>query len=95
MLKTILFESVHQSEIDEMVNEIALEFDASIFHKPTNEIPSTHAKYWVVLNNNKVIGTVGLICINNKFGILKRMMLKKNRGKELGISKLFLEKVVN
>ncbi|PKV51547.1 N-acetylglutamate synthase-like GNAT family acetyltransferase [Aquimarina sp. MAR_2010_214] len=96
MIKIVPYNKLHQSDIDEMMNEIASEFDEQIFPKPTNETPITPDRYWVALNNKKVIGTVGVIVIKKEFGVLKKMMLKKTfRGKGLGISKLLLETVIN
>ncbi len=95
MTKIVTYENVHQCGIDKMMNEIALEFDAQIFTKPTKETPIIPDKYWVALDNGKVIGTVGVIVIENDFGILKNMMLAKEfRGKEFEISKKLLETAI-
>ena len=94
MTKIVTYESAHQNGIDEMMNEIALEFDEQIFPKPTRETPIVPDKYWVAVNNGKIVGSVGILVVENDFGVLKKMMIKKEfRGKGLGISKTLLETV--
>lgn len=96
MIKITPYKNVHQSDINEMMNEIVSEFDEHIFAKPTNEKQISPDGYWVALNGKKVIGTVAVIAIKNEFGVLKKMMLKKKfRGKGIGISKLLLETAIN
>jgi len=96
MIKIVPYKNVYQNDIDNMMNEIALEFDTQIVAKPTHETPIVPNNYWVAIHNETVIGTVGIMIIKNGVGILKKMMLKKSfRGKELGISKLLLETVMN
>ena len=95
MTKIVTYEKSLQKGIDDMMNEIALEFDEQIFFNPTSETPIALDKYWIAVNNKKVIGTAGVLVIENNFGVLKNMMLKKVfRGKELGISKILLETVI-
>ena len=96
MIEIAPYEKAHQRDVDEIMNEIASEFDEQIFAKQTNETRTVLDRYWVALNNKKVIGTVGVIVIENKFGILKKMMLQKSfRGKEFGVSTLLMETVIN
>ena len=95
MTKIVTYESAHQSGVDEMMNEIAKEFDEQIFPKPTSETPTVPNKYWVAVNDGKIVGTIGILVVENDFGILKKMMLKKEfRGTEFGISKTLLETVI-
>ncbi|WP_375562160.1 GNAT family N-acetyltransferase [Bernardetia sp. OM2101] len=95
MTKIVIYDHVHQNGIDEMMNEIALEFEEQIVPKVTVETPSIPNNYWVALYNGKVVGTAGVVVVENDFGILKKMMLKKEfRGKEFGLSKLLLETVI-
>lgn len=95
MTKIVNYDSVHQRGVDEMMNEIALEFDEQIFPKTTIETPLVPDKYWVAINNGKVVGTIGLLVIEKKFGVLKKMMLKKEfRGKELGIANSLLQTAI-
>lgn len=78
MIKIVTYEHTHQNGIDEMMNEIALEFNEQIFSKPTSKTPIIPSQYWVALNNGEVIGTVGVIVVENDYGVLKKMMLKKS-----------------
>ncbi|MFT5619362.1 MAG: hypothetical protein ACI85I_002605 [Arenicella sp.] len=86
MTKIIPYESTHQNGIDEMMCEIALEFKKQIFSKTIIETPIVPDNYWVAVNNDRVVGTVGILIIENNFGILKKMMLKKEfRAKEFSV----------
>lgn len=96
MVNIVTYKSAHQNGIDELMNEIALEFNKQIFPKPTIETPNIPDNYWVALNNEEIIGTVGVLVVENDFGILKKMMLKKEfRGIKIGGSKALLETVIN
>jgi N-acetylglutamate synthase-like GNAT family acetyltransferase len=96
MINIVPYKSTHQNGINRMMHEIALEFDEHIFSKPTNEAPIIPDTYWVAIIDNEIIGTAGVLSIENNFAILKNMMLKKERrGKSLGISKALLETVIN
>lgn len=85
-----LFEEDNQDEIDMLLNEIASEFELQISNN--NKSPSQVLdKYWITFDNNKVIGTIGIVCFKKKFGVLKSMFVKKEyRGKSLGISNILL-----
>ena len=86
------YQNIHQSGIDEMMQEIALEFDEEISSKPTRTTPLVPDAYWIALINEQVIGTIGIVMVKNEFAILKRMMLKKSfRGKAFGIAQQLLQ----
>lgn len=90
------YQNIHQSGIDDMMQEIALEFDEEISSKPTHTTPLVPDAYWVTLMNEQVIGTIGIVMVKNEFAILKRMMLKRSfRGKAFGISQLLLQTVLD
>lgn len=92
MIKIIPYKNAHQNEIDVMMNEIAMEFDEQIFSTRTNETFVFPHKYWVAIHNSELIGTIGVLVLENNIGVLKNMMLKKEfRGKEFGVSKTLLE----
>lgn len=93
MIKIRTYSSNNQKDIDKMLSEIANEFDIPI----SNQSASTTAKlideYWVALNDNEVIGTIGILKIENRNAILKRMFVKKTfRGRELGVSSLLMQR---
>lgn len=96
MIKIIPYQKVHQHGIDVMMDEISLEFDERLISKPTHTTPLVPGNYWVAIADEKVIGTVGVIAVENDFGVLKKMMLKKEfRGQNLGISTLLLQTVMS
>jgi GNAT superfamily N-acetyltransferase len=93
MIEIKVYSNDNQNDIDKMLSEIANEFDIPI----SNQSASTTAKlideYWVALNGNEVIGTVGVLKIENRKAVLKRMFVKKIfRGKEFGVSSLLMQK---
>ena len=95
MTNIVVYKKSHQNEIDAMMQEIAVEFEEQILPKTTKETPNVPDAYWVAIHNKKVIGTVGVLVVENQFGVLKKMMLKKEfRGKEFGVSKNMLAKVI-
>ncbi|MBL4707550.1 MAG: GNAT family N-acetyltransferase [Flavobacteriales bacterium] len=82
MIKIISYESIHQVGIDKVMHDIALEFEEEMIHKPTNETPIVPDQYWVAIKGEQIIGTIGILVVENEFGVLKKMMLKKEfRGK--------------
>lgn len=86
----------YQGEIAKMLVEIALEFEETIFSKSTNRTATLPNPYWVALCKEEVVGTVGVLPINNHKAILKSMMVKKTfRGKQLGLSDLLLQTALN
>lgn len=96
MIKIVAYKSSYQDGIDKMMKKIASEFDEPIFPKVTIKKPCIPDKYWVAINNEEIIGTVGIITLENDFGVLKNMMVKKEyRGKAFGISKLLLETAIH
>lgn len=95
MIKITSYNKKHQSHIDKMMQEITLEFDNQFLSKATKQTPFIPDNYWVAIYKEEIIGTIAVIPINNNYGILKKMMLKKEfRGKELGVSKLLLNTAI-
>lgn len=97
-IEIVPFEKKHQSDIDAIMQNIALEFEEPIYTKESKKIVDVYKlsnnKFWVALNGNNVIGTLGIVRLKNKNIILKSMFLeKKYRGK--GISQLLLDHVIN
>ncbi len=95
MIEIIPFQNIHQIEIIEMINEIALEFELPISNK--NKSSSQRLdNYWVAFNETEIIGTIGVLKMDNSYSILKNMFVKKEfRGATFGISQMLLEKVYN
>ncbi|GAA4884062.1 hypothetical protein GCM10023311_02990 [Flaviramulus aquimarinus] len=95
-IKIVTYQNFHQSDIDQMIKEIALEFNQPISSKPTKSTPLIPNNYWVAINNNEVIGTIGVVKIKKEFAILKKMFLKKSfRGKIFGVSNSLLQTSFN
>ena len=94
MIEITPYQSIHQNRIDDMMTEIASEFNDNILSKPRSHTPNIPDAYWVAINNDKIVGTIALITVDD-YGVLKKMMVKKEyRGKPLGTSKTLLETVV-
>jgi N-acetylglutamate synthase-like GNAT family acetyltransferase len=90
-IEIVLYKAVYQVEINAMMQEISEEFIEPIMASQTNKTPPIPDQYWVALYNGQVVGTVALIICKNEFGVLKKMMLKKEfRGSAYGVSKLLL-----
>ena len=46
--------------------------------------------FWLAVEENEVIGTIGLIKANDDYGILKKFFVKSEyRGKKIGYGKIF------
>uniref|UniRef100_UPI004048C9E0 GNAT family N-acetyltransferase n=1 Tax=Roseivirga sp. TaxID=1964215 RepID=UPI004048C9E0 len=91
MIEIVPYKAVYQVDIDAMMQEIAQEFSEPIMVKQTNSTAPIPNDYWVALYNGQVVGTIALINVKNEFGVLKKMMLKKEfRGSARGVSKLLL-----
>ena len=93
MIKIRLYKKADQNEIDRMIDSIASEFDLPISNGNKSRVLKLD-KYWVSINNRKIIGTIGILRIENNFSILKNMFVTKEyRGKDYGIALLLLNKV--
>lgn len=95
MIKIYLFKKAYQWGIDEMMNDIVNEFELPISNGNKSGIQSLD-KYWVAINNKKIIGSVGVLKTNNTSAVLKNMFVKKEyRGKDYGLAQLLLYKVID
>ncbi len=92
MLNIIPFQEKYLPSIAALLQEIDQEFAESIFSPRPNASSKLPKPYWLAVENEVVIGTIGLHEFPQEFGILKSMMLRKShRGKRLGISQLLLQ----
>ena len=95
MIKIRSYKKDDQVGINNMIETIATEFKLPISN-PNKAISPVLDKYWVALDDNSIIGTVGVINIEGEFSILKMMFVKKDyRGKEYRIATLLLNKVLD
>lgn len=95
-IKIIPFHPEHQNDVNDMMERISSEFREPIFNENSKKIVDLYSlpnnKYWVAIDNEKVIGTIGLIKLTNKNILLKSMFVDmKYRG--YGISNLLLETI--
>jgi N-acetylglutamate synthase-like GNAT family acetyltransferase len=92
------FQPVHQNGINDMMAAIALEFSEPIFTERSKKITDVYwmpkNKFWVATDNDKVVGTIGIVKLTNKNTVLKSMFVDRMyRG--YGISNLLLETLIN
>jgi N-acetylglutamate synthase-like GNAT family acetyltransferase len=93
MNKIRLYKKSDQAEIDKMIDSISTEFELPISN-PNKANITLLDKYWISLDNNKIVGTIGILKIEGKFSILKKMFVKREyRGKDYKIASLLLNKV--
>ena len=80
------------------MGSIALEFREPIFTENSKKIVDVYLmpnnKFWVAIDNDKVVGTIGIVKLTNKNIVLKSMFVDKMyRGQ--GISNLLLDTLIN
>jgi GNAT superfamily N-acetyltransferase len=93
MVEIKVYSKDNQNDIDKMLSEIADEFDIPISSQSASTTAKLIDEYWVALNSKEVIGTIGVLKIENRNAVLKRMFVKKTfRGKECGVSSLLMQK---
>lgn len=98
IIKILPFEIEQQIDINDMMDNIALEFKEPIFTDKSKKILDLflipNNKFWVATDRNKVIGTIGIVKLNNKNIVLKSMFVDKlYRGQ--GISNLLLDTLLH
>ena len=87
-----LYKKDNQIGIDAMMNEIINEFNLPNSNGSNSNSQSLN-KYWVAFNKTEIIGTVGILKIDNTSSILKNMFVKKEyRGKGFTTSHSLLKK---
>ena len=95
MYTIVPFEIRHQSEIDELMNEIQQEFEIpfrSPERVPVFEYVLSGHQFWVALLEGQLIGTIGLTCFDSNTGIIRNMFVTKEfRGKQPGVAKGLLD----
>ncbi len=94
MIELRLYLESDQSAIDTLIQSIASEFEFTISN-PNKSILPVLDEYWVVLFNKKLVGTAGVIKIDEECAMLKNMFVQKEfRGAAFGISKTLLDRVL-
>lgn len=59
-----------------MMNAITIEFELPISNKDKSTTIKLDA-YWVAFYNNELVGTIGVLKIDNTCSVLKNMFVKK------------------
>lgn len=95
MYTIVPFEGKYQESICRMMDEIQDEFDIPFRNpngKQISDIVSPDDLFWVALDENRVIGTVGLSLINDHQAFLRHLFVAKEaRGKGQGVSQALLD----
>ncbi|KYG85775.1 hypothetical protein AWW67_00610 [Roseivirga seohaensis] len=95
MIEIVPYEPKYQAGINSMMQEIAKEFTEPIMGGRKSNSAVFPDKYWVATFNGQVIGTIALI-IKHEYGILKKMMLKKEfRGATHNVAKQLLQTTID
>jgi GNAT superfamily N-acetyltransferase len=93
MLSIHYYINTYQSEIDIMMNAITNEFGLPISNKGKSTTTKLDA-YWVAFYNNELVGTIGVLKIDNTCSVLKNMFVQKDyRGRDYGIAQALLKTV--
>ena len=90
----------HQADVDTLLEGIQREYTELIYGPDTkkmNEVTLLPGrKYWVALDQGKVIGTIGVMMLSSNNACLKSMMVQKEyRGREMKISNALLAAAMN
>ena len=100
MLQITKYQPRYHTQIIQMILKIQTEefsFPVTIDDQPDlKDIPAYYLKgngnFWVATEDDKVVGTIGLIDINNsRCGLRKMFVAKEYRGKEKNIAKSLLD----
>ena len=97
---TILpFKAENQPGIDTLMADLADEFPFNFYSADAKKIEDLHTLpgryYWVAMDDNKIVGTVGII-IQNGYAVLKSMFLHRDyRGADKQISLSLLQIAIN
>jgi GNAT superfamily N-acetyltransferase len=99
---------VYNKKYQQQVIELILNIQQNEFHVPVtiadqpdlsdieNFYCSRNGNFWVAIEDNKVIGTIALIDIDNKQSCLRKMFVQEDhRGKEKGIGQSLLDALIN
>lgn len=100
MITIIPFIKRYQDQVQDLILSIQnQEFDIPITlaqQQDLIDIPSYYQKgsgnFWVALDDEKVVGTIALIDIGNRQGVIRKMFVQKEyRGKTTSTAKLLLD----
>lgn len=94
-IKIHTYNKSNQKNIDLMMNEIENEFLLPISNGGSSNKVKLD-KHWVALYENELVGTIGLLNIDDNSSVLKNMFVKKEfRGKKHKTAELLLTKLIH
>lgn len=92
-LKIIPFKNKHQPQVDVLLQNINAEFTESMFSEAS--VPMKHVahvignQFWVAMNGEYLIGTIGVLLKKNKCAVVKSMFVaKEHRGSDVAFQLL-------
>lgn len=90
------YQPLHQPGVDLMMNGIASEFAEPVNGPQSTRLHEVYQlpeqKFWVALDGEKVVGTVGLVLLPCHNAVLKRMMTDRAyRGRSTGLATRLLQ----
>jgi N-acetylglutamate synthase-like GNAT family acetyltransferase len=81
-LRVTEYAPAHQQGIDAMMDSISKEYDQPISGPQSVKLLEAYqqpgCRFWVALDGEQVVGTVGLILLEGSNAVLKRMMVDKD-----------------
>lgn len=98
------FEETHQRGVEELVLPIQQgEFGVPITREQQPDLmfiqktfQTGKGNFWVALDGERVVGTIGVVDISNNQVALKKMFVAKDyRGKEKGLSQLLMDTAIS
>ncbi|MCB0463906.1 MAG: GNAT family N-acetyltransferase [Flavobacteriaceae bacterium] len=96
MVTIKLFKQDYQEAIDDMLMQISLEFESTIFNNNNAVGNSILSKYWVAFYDKELAGTIAILNLDDDTSILKNMFVKKKfRGKTFDISYNLLQTAIS
>lgn len=94
MYQIIRFENHYQPAICEMMDQIQDEFEIPFRNpngKQISDIADDENLFWVAVNENRVLGTIGLSRIDDSNAFLRHLFVEKEARGEQGVAKALLE----
>ena len=96
MLQISHYQKKHKEGVSILIAEISTEFTEPISLPNASSKKRIIDKYWVAEKDGLVVGTIGIIRLEDKNAILKSMFVKKEyRDKKNGVSRSLLQIAIN
>lgn len=104
MCKIVPYNDSYKDEVIQLILNIQVqEFNISVSIKDQPDLENISTIYqngsgnfWVAIDNNKVVGTIAIMDIENDQVALRKMFVnKQHRGKEKGIAQALLTELLN